>query len=981
MDISPTKQAIDRFFTRLGVLFRAKATIVGLADNALKWMSQNKAGVIANVKAGSADHIAARNNPHVVTPSQINAYSKAELDAMLTGRVPVGVLPISRYGALNFLPVGVSGSYEGAIAPTDNLHVALNVEDDGTLVILRAGTDGGVKGIYYSYVLDPLNQAVAMNIRVTSRRYAPPFLANAGRLSDMLFRSTRDVIFGRCADANGVISLFFAMANGTFDDSGHVGSIMPTSLIPDGWCDTDGSWNCSRVDVTYHNGRVYVMHLRGTNNEGMWIVVHSISEAEIRAGNITEVRRESGWTVTDQYGITRSGETDVRMTRSGVRTTAGTADYPWLTWEGQPGQNLSVTLIRAGTQRASLQGTMENGVYYGNAEQQMQFNWSVPGESSRSTWNVWQWSYEIDFTNKRAKATQQLGVDGATPVAPFTVTLNGIDISYSGKLADNMRGSVSDRGTDYVYLRETQPDGSSIPVYIFSNMNWWGSYSHQLIRRKYAQAARIADVMDMGQQLTPTYTSSTNFQPAFGGAFGRRFGAPIFLGGSKIMTHCEGNAATGRFQEHVAYGDVGFETSFTYPSLDFGTLQGAAPRAYRQELGEYRTGVSELTYSIMNETSLSDLNSFTVDQVTLAEGYRTIAYRGINAALDYTHTLAINPAVYASARTMMQNKAINEFGHTLTSNENDFRVEFIIPRNAPSLIAATYRLANGDAYTILMLAEPNTKNGTITSFTYDQASTFALRSDTATTSISINGSTQRRVGSMCYIETPNYWVFSGQLAWHMQRSGSSGYPSSRWVINKATRKFDKVSIGTSDVANGMSKRQFIPGKGMCISRCNSGYDSFSKITYTVEADTEDGLVNLTSKNTPNYVLASMLKPAQWNVSFTEPTDVILSGRKYVLDPLTVFLNELTADPANKTFYVYVRLVAGKLVYAIQLDEVPESAINMFIGTIVTGSTSITSLNINKVTRLGNYRPSATAIGAAISVSGGAPQDIVPLNWN
>lgn len=980
MDASPVKQAIAKFFDRLGVLFRAKAASVIKADNALKWLNRTRAQTIAYVREISAPHIANRNNVHVVTPAQVNTYSKEELDTMLGGRIPSGVLPISRYGALNFLPVGVSGSYEGAIQPTNNLHVAMNIEDDGTLVMLRAGTDGGTLGIYYSYVLDPLNPAVPLAIRVTSRQYAPAFLVAAGRHGDMLYRSTRDVVFGRSTNAALEKLNFVAITGGTFDDAGHVGAFIPNNLLPTEWYDSTvvGEYNCSRMDVVMTNGRVYFLNVRGVNGTGNWVVVFSIDVNQIRAGNITEVRQETGWQVTNMYGEVLNNQPNLLFTSQG--TSANVADKPWIHWETPAGGSLSITMVRSGASRAQVHGVMENGVYVANVEQQMQFNWTVPGEAARSTWNPWLWGFCVDFVNKKAWPLEQLG--SLNPLAaPMKATVEGVDIVFTGKLAARLKTSVNDRGTDYLFTRERQPDGSSIPVSFISSMNWWGSYSHALARRKYAAYPDFMTVLNPATAAQMSYTSSVSFAPQFGGAFGRRFGAPIFLGGNKIMIHCEGNLADGRSQELMAYGDVGFDTRFQHPTLDGTTMPGAAPRAYRQELGEFRAGLSELTYSIANETKLSDLNTFTTDQTVLSLGYRMIAYRGINQDLTYSHTLTITAAYFETLRAAMKAKIKTNFDIDADPDESFFRIEWHIPRTAPAFIACTYMLTNGRQYNCFILAEPNTKNGTITGVTWDDASIVNFSVDTGNLRISTDGTVQRRGGSMSFIESDNYWFFTGHGAFHLGKSGSSAYPTWRWALNKSTRKFEKLAIAMSDPRNASAKRQYIPGLGMGITRCSESIDLFSKLVYTFEGATETELLNYTQRSPQQYVMASMLKPAQWNVSFTEPTDVILAGRKYVLEPVTYFLSDIVNDPANKTFYVYVRLVAGKLVYSVQLDEVPESAANMFIGTIVTGPTSIASLNIVKVTRLGNYRPSTTAIGSAIPVSQGSPRDLVPLSWH
>ena len=114
--------------------------------------------------------------------------------------------------------------------------------------------------------------------------------------------------------------------------------------------------------------------------------------------------------------------------------------------------------------------------------------------------------------------------------------------------------------------------------------------------------------------------------------------------------------------------------------------------------------------------------------------------------------------------------------------------------------------------------------------------------------------------------------------------------------------------------------------------------------------------------------------------FTEVTPVILNGQYLQIQPVTVDLTTIQANPANITFYVYVTVNNGVASYVISATPQAETVNNMFIGTIVTGATSITSINLQKVSRIDKYRLSRTSQGSAISVSSGNPDVAGHLNW-
>ena len=73
--------------------------------------------------------IARKDNPHQVTASQAGAYAKAEIESLLSGYVPAGVIPMSRFGNASKTELGVS------IAASDG-NCEFNISADDTDVLL-----------------------------------------------------------------------------------------------------------------------------------------------------------------------------------------------------------------------------------------------------------------------------------------------------------------------------------------------------------------------------------------------------------------------------------------------------------------------------------------------------------------------------------------------------------------------------------------------------------------------------------------------------------------------------------------------------------------------------------------------------------------------------------------------------------------------------------------------------------------------------
>ena len=72
-----------------------KVASAGTADNALALNGQTATNLVDTANSYSNTHINRTDNPHGLTASQINAYTKPEITNITKDLIPGGILPIS----------------------------------------------------------------------------------------------------------------------------------------------------------------------------------------------------------------------------------------------------------------------------------------------------------------------------------------------------------------------------------------------------------------------------------------------------------------------------------------------------------------------------------------------------------------------------------------------------------------------------------------------------------------------------------------------------------------------------------------------------------------------------------------------------------------------------------------------------------------------------------------------------------------------
>lgn len=106
--------------------------------------------------------------------------------------------------------------------------------------------------------------------------------------------------------------------------------------------------------------------------------------------------------------------------------------------------------------------------------------------------------------------------------------------------------------------------------------------------------------------------------------------------------------------------------------------------------------------------------------------------------------------------------------------------------------------------------------------------------------------------------------------------------------------------------------------------------------------------------------------AGFNLSFGEGIPFLCWGKSVKMPFFILTLDEDT------TYYVYANLVNGVGSYTVSKTVLAENFTRIYIGKVLVGPASITTIAITRVSMLGNARVSTSGVGSAIPASAGNP---------
>lgn len=889
-----------------------------------KSMNKNTIRDINGVQANSTGEI---NYPY---------YTKEYLDKILK------VLPVSRVGTMDYLPMNINGSYEGATTYLDKRILPVIVEDDGTLVYLRPGTNGSTNGFYYCYVSNSRTVANLAPV-LTNAKYVPSFFTANHSLISFVGTKANELLFMKTN--NGTNDTYtIGLTNGTLNNVAHQYIEFNRTLIPN----TDPQY------AHIVGSLVYIWCVDSYNTDAaIELSLYTISVDGIRAGSSSTLQRVTGFSGKTISGASLNSLNSIRLAQKYVSTS--TSDNPlFLTDSGASIgpfhlNNEGVIQAVSNDDNTSIRVAFFHpyGIYtsYESAPQRM---WGLS-----FSYNISTKAYVLD---KSAGSIKISTTDNNTVVTdPYNV------------LMENINGYASDSQGNVPTIFQTA-DGvvfSTIARYITSPQ-------HKLARAVIDSFTNAYDSLNLSTRSLSDITSN-GISPIYGSPIGENLINPTVLSPTRILFNSSGtqNGSTFGFDTKV-YTDIGSTRTYSYKSVVTGsTINGYSPNTNRGAVDNSNYRLNGLVTLVAADGSTKVYGS------SFIEGVNKPA-NGLMNVNDFTfgsaYTLS-NPSLL----TDLKNSIISSVSFTGNVLESKI-VLYYVPDSAygKSIASITLRTDTKDSsgynsHVIISTVNVTLNANSITALSVDNSIINGVASD----GIVINTTYLARMAGLTIAK---YQGFSYIGICGIFNLGTPGNATFRSTIGKmdSSNNITNIKVISSQylsAAGSSYEVGVIPGYGFGLFTNGDITDYQTKLIFSNFGTTSAQLDSLIAGNlTPieNVVVASQEVAQGFNVYFTQEVPALVNGSYYKIQPTSIDLKSIDASPANKTFYIYVYVLENICKYVISTSKLTEELNRIYIGSIVTGPNSITSIQSEKVTRFLTYRVSTTKRGSAIPASTGVP---------
>jgi hypothetical protein len=866
-----------------------------------------------------------------------------------------GINPISVYGDISWLPPDVSGSFEGSgMANSGNSGGFALIEDDGTYVGLRQGTNGTSRGLYYYYqsnAEDKIDDVgpIRMNLRYSPANRPPGFECLETTSSDT------GVILG-WGYGNATYNGFVSLTNATLDVSKHY----------TGYFDIMSSFGVGIDQFTsacVAGNYVYAfipIIASGWNYDGevsdpYEFKVYRCTTASIVAGGNVVWEYVSNWNCTGLWGNT--GVTpNLRITPTIISGNA--ANKPFILHENRA-WTTTYSPVHSGRRtmccvnptnpnqiRLAIYHTVWTSLANGtNIMPNLAF--SVLINLSAKTMAVEDGaSYVKHISPNQNSVSFQSAIvmDDATKLTGF---------NYGGNYWPNSlvttRGYLLSRGSG------NQPD---------ENNRFFRAQITNFVNRYDALRIRNRVVRGINNAPDPIRTGS---------AFTNGSMNPRMLPGLYLMYN--GTAVSGSNQ--FSYGrakrlQLTGSPTFNYNTINSGVLKGWAPNSTRIEFPNI-----SFNQGVFISRAASDGSLVCDASVAYGPGSTVSSGTSINKDLTITGTFTWsategNNMAIAIARQVFAKTTIYQYAWTLYVPQDT---------NLPVLMIVSASTARDDALgfrSAIILAELNyggSRSGNITGYSLKRVVNTAMYDKmpgAVYTQYETMGGIQSykcadgtyllSIGSPPVVQ--NYGGQNGVIWYAAVRAGT------KTIEDSTVKLYNHGYYPTAQNPSGFVH----PNYGLCMMDYATNQANYNAIlTVDVMATTYAEYVAWQSKG--KLVVGAQEVEQGWIVYFTADAPVFLAGREYTLPATNIDLRTINASPGNKTFYCYVRLTTSGVEYFITTDPLAPTMTMMYIGKIVTIATQISTIEITKKIRVDTFELSPVHIGSGIPTGVGVPSQV------
>lgn len=855
----------------------------------------------------------------------INTYTRQEMLDI------VALMPLSHYGTHNYLPAGVSGSFDGASENQAYRRGKVFLEDDGTLVFLRAGTNGSTQGVYYAYMQNALF-AEDMSLSVNTNKEYQPGYFGSNRYAIGMISTDDNIVVGYYAERNSTSTgIFVSIMNETLDDTQHTGffvssiDVSPVGTLTYAMRANDGSYYFFSTDTSYNKFEVCVVRL-----------VYNQSTGTYTSNRIT------GWNNKIFYNSTENGTDNIVLIRNMI--SHNVADKPYaLCPPTANDRSLFMTSIDLFVAQDPSSG---------------QFRIRVNGDSwfassSQNTRPQHGFSYTINMSTK--SSVLDPGNDKTTLQAPMVIDSN---FSYFGTVINNepLYNHAGYRNIFSCYLYLETGD-----VFSISTPNLAQAL---LLQRSKFNAGSVFQMIKVRDNISNDFSAGI-VKPTFGSSIGSWITGLELLPNNSTKQFTNTSSGT-----RPSYSVHKSSPTFTFKSVDRGTIKGFEPTTDRNFISsnwDNRAYIS--TVSGNNVTTNGGI--FICDnryEQSFSYDYHSVG----------TGKISITPSVLDNFRNTEYSKIPASWNLSPSAAKS---LTLFVPQQSdiPAFVMLSTITNNLANYVKMMEVNVNTRSGNISSISFKRTLFEEVNGNNFTVNSSA-GIGDATIGLNIY-DAGSFYVVGGSNPLFHNTIGNTNTPYFRGLIHKGSNQFaDMRTSGYHPSYDTNSQPGSLPGHGFGIF---NKLDQSNKIIFQSCGTTVDDYNAWTPKGDP-IVIVSQDVAQGFIVYFTEETPVLLSGKSFTLPISNINLTSIKANPANTTFYLYVKMNQGIAEYHITenvISETGTTAYNVFwIGTIRTDSIQIESINVFKRSRLDVFGASLEPAGSAFPVSYGLPSNKGNINW-
>lgn len=877
----------------------------------------------------------ANESGHVALPIP----TSSEIDYILNQ------FPLSQYGSINNNAVGVAGTFDGGSTAPYYSAMPVLLEEDGSLVYLRPGTNGSTINYYYTYINNP---SVSMQPYTTINRYYN------GSWKNILFTAS-DTKTSLLYEEVGNNSIHLVLTNGTLKKAAHKEAVIARTLIPHYIV-------YALVIGTYY----YIVTLDSSTfdesnslaininiDDPLQFGLYRIPVSEINSGTVSTVERVSGISGKTMYGDDITAQNFIRIADKWASKDNST-DKSFIKYPADISVISPVTYSLYGNIRAIYDGTnlrisFCQNCYIANNLLRLdtRYDFTV-------TLNLNTGIYSSNLTSTPVAGIGSLN-GSINWTNPYFANSSNIWGSNDNEYSDGMAGTIyiTQNGTQYL-IREK---------YVLSDV-------YQVYRSKIENFTTVADAY--------TYRGRTvNLQERFvvNQDFASRVGDQLLsctpISSTRVIfsgTGTYNGVYYNKYDKGVA--DIGAARTYTYNSSTRGTITGYAPQSYRVPLN-----VQNQVYS---GVSLCDAaGNVQFYGTAFIEGKNlTVGYKLDPNSLTFDKTFSIqNPVLVGLKNAILTNLGLNP-------QESKIGL-YYCPDSSYSksvVTIVTHNGGNNGGNKIVATIDTTVNSSQILTATLNTViyNTF----DSAIQSINPYeiDEMNRHAGFSCVKYSDfTYIAFSNLVGFTIpgdtREESYCGVVSGNTIESFIASRSYHASIDPNAREYG-----YIPNYGF-------GYftyyntDNGTKLIFKQCGNTLAQFnANMAAGNGTDTVILAQDVPEGFFLYFTEVTPLFMAGHYFDVPISVIDLDDVTASPGNKSYFIYIQLVLGTPRYVASLTEIPENATTMFIGTATTDGTKVSGLNIKKVSRFDVYRPSLTQIGSAFPVSSGNPAQTGSIGW-